>query len=151
MGEGAWKDAETLRNLYHGERLTAAEVGERLGCHKGTVVYWMEKHGIERRDQVDEYRRSRRQNPARFETHETGYERWVTQIDGVKKTVPVHRLLAVSESGVGEVSGNVVHHKNGIPWDNRPENIETMSHSDHSKMHNPEGVPVDERSWGSVR
>jgi len=28
-----------------------------------------------------------------------------------------------------------VHHNNGIPWDNRPENIEPIPKEEHAKLH----------------
>jgi len=35
-----------------------------------------------------------------------------------------------------------VHHKNGIPWDNRPENLEAMSRQEHRTIHNqPDYTP----------
>lgn len=30
---------------------------------------------------------------------------------------------------------DIVHHKNNIPWDNRLENLEAMSRSEHSILH----------------
>jgi len=53
----------------------------------------------------------------------------------VGKGVLVHRLLAVAEYGYENVCDNVIHHKNGIRWDNRPDNIEVMTRSEHSKLH----------------
>lgn len=44
-----YKDEDVLRELYHDEDMTLAEVGEELGESADTVRYWMEKRGIERR------------------------------------------------------------------------------------------------------
>jgi len=54
---------------------------------------------------------------------------------GVGENVPHHRLLAVAEYGLDEIAGKDIHHKNNIPWDNRPENIKPMSPSEHRSHH----------------
>ena len=41
---------DLLEELYHQQRLSMAEIAERLGCSPNKVVYWMTKHGIPRRD-----------------------------------------------------------------------------------------------------
>ena len=43
-------DRATLIDLYQGRRLSMPEVASRLSCSVNTVVYWMTKHGIPRRD-----------------------------------------------------------------------------------------------------
>jgi len=70
-----------------------------------------------------------------FRTSQRGYETWRHMIDGERHMARVHRLIAVAEHGVGAVSGNVVHHKNGVPWDNRPENLEVMDERTHLQEH----------------
>lgn len=45
----AYKDAETLRWLYHGRDLSSRDAGDVLGVTKSAVLYWMDKHDIERR------------------------------------------------------------------------------------------------------
>lgn len=57
-----------------------------------------------------------------------------TQVNG--RTVSVHRLVA--EQMVGHPLGPdvVVHHKNGDRYDNRPENLEVMTHKEHAHHHN---------------
>lgn len=94
---------------------------------------------------------------ARFETKAgsgsgAGYERWrsyedrrTTEVEGKEDVyVPHHRLLAVVEcyaestplwAILADLDGKDVHHENGIKWDNRPENIETIEHGAHAALH----------------
>ncbi|MFC7323299.1 HNH endonuclease [Halorubrum rutilum] len=97
----------------------------------------MENYGIDRRPrgsyQVKPY--------AKFQTLQNGYEYWHDGEAGgtTKDWVLVHRLLAVAEFGFDSVQSDIdVHHKNGVRWDNRPENIGLMSHSKHASYHNNE-------------
>ena len=66
-----------------------------------------------------------------------GYETWGDKIS--RSNVRVHQLLAISEGESPEKVFSkgeyVVHHKNGVPWDNRPENIELLTNSEHSSLH----------------
>ena len=46
-----------------------------------------------------------------------------------------HRVIAAKKWGLGAVIGNVVHHINGDITDNRVENLEIVTNSDHMRMH----------------
>ena len=94
---------------------------------------------------------------ARFETKAgsdsgAGYERWrsyeyrpSTEIEEKEDVyVAHHRLLAVVECYAAsmpigailrDLDGKDVHHENGVKWDNRPSNIETIDHGEHAAMH----------------
>jgi len=123
-----WREEETLRELYVEERLTTYEIAERLGCAATTVGEWLKKHGIPRRHQLPH-----------FKTNECGYEVVRHQHKHNVTKVYIHRLTALangvidpSEFGDSKIN---IHHKNGIRWDNRVENLEKMSHSDHARHH----------------
>ncbi|NHX37186.1 MULTISPECIES: HNH endonuclease [Halolamina] len=132
----SYKDAEALRCLYWDEGLTGVEIADRFGVHSSTIYRWMDRHGIERRDRLDEIKKARRVEYATFGHTENGYERWSTaDTEGNHDHFRVHRLLAIAEYGPEAVGGNVVHHENGIPWDNRPCNIEVMGRGEHSALH----------------
>lgn len=103
---------------------TIKEVAEKFDCHRSTIDRKIEKYNI---DIPKQY------NKKATLADINGYQ--VMQCGIVHKGVLIHRLLAVAEYGYDEVCGNVVHHKNGIKWDNRPSNIEVMTRSDHSKLH----------------
>lgn len=78
---------------------------------------------------------------ARYEVREDGYDSWQVW-DSERQsndTVLVHRLLAVSENGIDAVKDKHVHHKNGVPWDNRPKNIEVLSEAEHKSKHSKDG------------
>jgi len=49
--------------------------------------------------------------------------------------IQMSRVVAIGEFGLDSIVGKDVHHKNGITWDNRPENLEPMSRSDHMRRH----------------
>lgn len=47
--EQPYRDAEWLREMYHGEELTQAEIAELAGCHRRTIATWFRRHEIEGR------------------------------------------------------------------------------------------------------
>ena len=67
-----------------------------------------------------------------YYTHKRGHEMWRAEDDNF---IPVHRLQAVAEWGLDAVKDKHVHHKNGIPWDNRIENLELVSNAEHQRKH----------------
>ncbi len=130
-----WRDESTLRHLYIDRGLSTHAIADKLGCSQDTVRTWMDRCGVDARDHADAVARAIRSRPAHFETTNRGYERWTTETNGSSAMMSVHRLLAVSEFGIDAVKSMDVHHKNGIPWDNRPENIEPLSRAEHRKEH----------------
>lgn len=121
-------DESMLREMYYGKGMNVSEISDSVGAPKTTIRRYMENNGIDRR-QVGKFL-----NHAHLRNKD-GYLVWATKIQGEQKTVRVHRLVAVAEYGAEYVKGKSVHHKNGVRWDNRPENLEVMSPEDHSKHH----------------
>jgi len=128
----AWKDGEALRELYWDEGLTLEEIGDKLDCHAGTVGEWMERFDIPRE-------KTPMEKPAYYDIDRDGYGRWKSKHNQITYSLKVHQLLAVAEGAdpYKVFSGNEynVHHKNGVPWDNRPCNIELLTKSEHSRRH----------------
>ena len=130
--EKPYTDAERLRRLYWGEGLSMDQVAERLGTEKDRIDYWMGVHDIDTRRAYAE------QDFASLRVDKDGYRRWRVYHDGDYHGVAVHRLAAVAEYGFSRVAGRDVHHKNGVPWDNRPANLEPMDPSEHRRLHGVE-------------
>lgn len=152
MSETPWRDKETLQRLYFEEGLDQGEIGDRLGCTRRTVCEWFSRHGLEGRI-------GRPTVPwVYYATSVLGYERWQDKLPPSKdKMVKVHRLAAVAWFGFDAVADNHVHHKNGIPWDNREENLEVLTPSEHQKLHHESrdwsgaNNPNAKFDWESVR
>lgn len=126
-----------LIELYHIRGLSQRQVADELDVSRDTVRYWMKKHRINSRNKSEALRQWFLHQPVPFRTNPEGHEVWHDQTGQHEwdKTAHVlhHRLLAVA---MGEdVVGKVVHHKNGIPWDNRPSNLEVMDAGEHTSLH----------------
>jgi len=135
-GEKPWRDKSFLYDQYWREEKSPYDIAEDGDCSYRTIYDWMDRLGVPRRTQRESaLARWRKNSVPQFETYENGYERWVTWYDSERYLVMVHRLLAVAEYGFEAVKGKHVHHDNGVPWDNRPENIELLTASEHSKLH----------------
>lgn len=130
------EDTEWLREKYRSEGMTTYEIGEELGCSPSYVGVKLQEAGIERHSKG-----YGRKSPHPTFDMSYGYIRATAHFpdengDRISRSLRVHRLLAVSEYGFDQVCGMDVHHKNGIPWDNRPDNIELIEHGEHSRAHN---------------
>lgn len=128
------RDPKVLTRLYHDRGLSQREIAQRLGVTQGTISNEMRKHGIETRAA-----KPRRVERATFSHDADGHEQWVVNDpEGTTQGVFVAQLQAISE-GVdpSEVfaDGKSVHHRNGIPFDNRPANLEVVTREQHARTH----------------
>lgn len=131
--DSPWHDAATLERLYWDRGLSLDDIADRLGCSDVTVLNWMERHGIQRRTE----KRNRLPRPLTVTSPGStnqGYE----LIWHDDNCVRHHRLLAVAEHGFDAVRTREVHHRNGVHWDNRPENLALVDPSEHGRIHSPE-------------
>jgi hypothetical protein len=110
---------------------SAREISEDFDCCKATILRRLDEWGVEK-NSLREYIGV---NYAKYKMSNEGYAIWRCRVGESDKSMLVHRLLAVAEFGIEEVKDMDVHHKNGIRWDNRPENIELMSKAEHTSMH----------------
>jgi transposase-like protein len=142
MTEKVWQDEERLRKEYVHKQRSSNDLADEWGCSGPTVRRWVRKFGFSK------YKRL----PSPTTVPESGtidsYERVANQYNGTTDSFLHHRLLAVAIWGYDSVCDNDVHHVNGIPWDNRPENLELVSHERHAQIHN-ETVYVDGNPWYS--
>ena len=134
--ERPWDDADVLYKLYHEQGMNQREMAEELGCARSTIHKAMDRNEVPRR--------TNRPNHAYFRTTEAGYEHLMAYYDGEQEIVSVHQLVAIACGEAPEVvfdPDTHVHHRNEVSWDNRGENLEVLSRSDHIKHHH-------ELQWG---
>jgi len=122
------EDTEYLREEYIEKGKSTYEIADEVGCCQRSAYLALKNHGIETRTATYD-------KPPAFRTNRDGYEVIKTKVNLRSKTVLLHRLLAVAEYGLDELTDRQVHHENHIPWDNRPDNIEIMTATEHGKLH----------------
>lgn len=131
MSEKPWRDEELVNHLYHDKEMSGPEIADKLGCSVAPIYERVE----DTRSFSEASQNWLWELPPSVKTGFRGYERVRTKVDNEEKEIGHHRLIAVAEYGIEALKGKVVHHKNGIKWDNRPENIEVMSQAEHVEEH----------------
>jgi DNA-binding XRE family transcriptional regulator len=149
-----YKDADWLERKYWEENLTTHEMGDIVDMNHGTIVYWMAKHDIPRKNNIELIKQRCRKEYATYFTKKSGHEAWQTSdTEGGEDYCAVHRLAAVAWFGWDAVVGNDVHHDNNVPWDNREENLTPMGDREHMQHHAKEFKDKDgiEQNFGGMR
>jgi transcriptional regulator with XRE-family HTH domain len=125
-----YEDPERLSKLYWNAGMSQKEIAQAFGVSTKQIKSAMTKYDIQTR-------RYSKYAPYTYDTN--GYAQWKTG----GKTVRVHQLLAIAEGyEPGKVFSNgeyEIHHQNGVKWDNRPDNIELLTASDHMAQHHEAG------------
>lgn len=148
--EFPWRRKDTLRRMYVKDEMSAIEIADELGSTVDTVYKWMERHGIDRRNL--EEAALERDDEGAWITHyydSDGYE--VCQAstsEDYDGRITIHRLVAIAEGAdpheVMGQSGLDVHHINGIPWDNRPSNLEPVDNAKHNALNRLFSLPEED-------
>lgn len=134
LEERPWHDPEKLRQLYYTEKMSLVEVADELGTSQQIILSWMDRFGIDRRPAY--VTRVLRDPGAGFvHSDARGYEMIKHSVDDLTRNFPVHRLCAMAWFGIESVKDSVVHHRNGVKWDNREENLQLFEDQSEHMIH----------------
>ena len=133
----------TLARLHIGEGLSIPQMAKRLGCSPRTIRTKLKEHNIPAHKGRPASERTK-DPPNHILEDDEGYEIVeafvpVLDEDGTitdrrRKSVRVHRLIAVAYWGFDAVCDSEIHHANGCKIDNRPGNLTPLEPSIHGGL-----------------
>lgn len=143
--DGKYTQEQWLRKQYVTEERSLHDIAAECGVTAATVLKWARRFDIERRGTAEHLEN----NSVAFQISDSdlgrlpgGWIRYGVKIGERYKQVKEHQLVAIREGADPHkvFSGGEfhVHHKNGIRWDNRPENLELMDGGKHIQHHTKE-------------
>jgi hypothetical protein len=132
-----YKDPDVLKRLHYEDEMTYSEMADELDCAKITVQRYMNKHDLGRGKGTGwiPNHHNRGTGDVHFDMRNWRYPRIRHSYNGEQVSFKVHRLVAVAEYGYDEVKDKIVHHRNNVSWDNRPDNLKVMTKAEHAKLH----------------
>lgn len=137
QADGKYTGKAWLVQEYVDKERTMRSIGNECGVSPATILKWLRRHGIESRTATEHLKK----DTVTFVQLRRGYVRATAKRpNGVDQDYcMVHQLVAIADGAdphkVFSNGDYHVHHKNEVPWDNRPDNLELLSSSDHAKLH----------------
>lgn len=131
-----YTDEDWLRQQYINKERSLHDIAAECGVSAAVILKWARRFEIPRRGAGEHQKRAR----ATYTTTPRGYRRVQSRHESGIDYVYVHQLLAIAKGYDPHVvfDGDYhTHHRNGIRWDNRPENIELLHKSEHLAEHAP--------------
>jgi len=147
-----YTDEEWLREQYLEKENSLHDIAAECDVTGAAILKWARRFDIPRRNTADHLKNS--EVTVHEERGEVGKlpGAWITyQVNSVDnkstKSVKEHQLVMLREGADPEkVFSNGeyhVHHKNGIRWDNRLENLELITATEHAKHHTEQRTRTD--------
>ena len=128
-----WKDKAWLRSEYVEKEKPSVIIAAEQGCSSQTIRRHLRNFGIPLRSPED----WKRVTPKLHLNHQ-GYEMFASGEDKFLH----HQLLSIADGADPyKVFGGRnwhTHHRNGIRWDNRPDNVVSLSAARHGAAHSDE-------------
>jgi hypothetical protein len=125
-----YQNKDWLSEKYLNEKLTMKQISKECNCCEATIRNWINRFKIPPRPAAAlKGERNFKWNGGRY-TAKSGYV--FLLIDGERKLE--HRHLLEESLGRKLLSEEHIHHINGNPSDNRLENLQIMTSSDHIKL-----------------
>ena len=129
---GLWRDKEWLKKQYFNNKLSFRAIGKIAGCTNKTVEHFFKKFGFEPRyTGATDGERSPNWKGGKV-SYRHGYTLLFHPEQHAykgknQKYVGEHTLVMEKILGRPLKHPEMVHHKNGVPSDNRPENLQLMA------------------------
>ena len=123
-----WRNKEWFYAQYVTLEKPHVQIAKENDCCITTISKWARIHDFPTRLHSWFHGKRSSQYKEGLETRKNGYR--MVHVPG-RKNVYEHRFVAEQTLGRPLEPGEVVHHKNGIKDDNRPENLEVLSRKEH--------------------
>lgn len=136
--ETPWRNEEKLRQKYEVEGKGMKPIADDWDTSRETISRWLDNHDIEKKKATEYYGGGSRSVFDGCYQVLNGYTK-LAESGGERASVYVHQLTAIAYGAdphsIFSDGDYHVHHKNGVRWDNRPQNLEVVTPKEHRNRH----------------
>jgi len=156
--DGQYTNRKWLHKQYVKEERSMADIASTCDVTPAVILKWLRRFGIKTRQATAHSTQKPlgiTNEKGEFGDFPGGYRKvmnsWMSDGEREYQSIYIHQLLAISEGAdpkqVFSDGKYHVHHKNGIRWDNRPDNLEFTTREEHMRHHNTNRERTETGEW----